>query len=53
MRERSVRASDPAVVRSILDQLLQHDATYQAIEEFRLVCEEAIAEQVDVQCDGD
>jgi len=53
MRERSVRASDPAVVRSILDQLLQKDATYQAIEEFRLVCEEAISEQADVQCDGD
>ncbi len=53
MRERNVRASDPTVQRLTLDRLLQEDTTYQAVEEFRLVCEEAIVAKADVQCDGD
>jgi hypothetical protein len=53
IKERRVRARDPDIRRAILMQVLQEDTVYHVLEEFRLLCEEAIAACVDVQCIGD
>ena len=53
VEERHVRARDPAIRRSILEQVLQADVIYRVLEEFRLLCEEAIMAEADVRCEGD
>lgn len=51
--EHRVRAKDPGVRAQIVEGLLQQDATYHVIEELRMLCEEAIVAEADVQCIGD
>lgn len=51
--ERKVRAKDPAMRRAVLDRLLDDDPVFRAIEEFRQLCDEAIAAEVPIQCVGD
>jgi hypothetical protein len=53
IKERRIRACDPDIRDAILEQVLQEDTVYRILEEFRLLCEEAIAARVDVQCFGD
>ena len=53
MRERGVRAGNPEVRAAIMERVLQEDAAYAALVEFRVLCEEAIAAQADVRCEGD
>lgn len=53
IEERRVRARNPDIRRAILAQLLQEDTVYRVLEEFRRLCEEAIAAGVDVRCIGD
>ena len=53
IREHRVRAQDGAVRAAILDQLLARDPTFSALEEFRLLCAEAISARTDVRCEGD
>ena len=48
-----VRPRDPAIRHAILERLLQQDDVYRALEDFRLLCEEAIAAGADVRCEGD
>jgi hypothetical protein len=52
-RQHRVHANDPDVRRTILERILREDAVYRVLEEFRLLCEEAIAAEADVQCNGD
>ena len=51
--ERKVSANDPEVRRAIVERILREDAVYRVLEEFRLLCDEAIAAESDVQCRGD
>ncbi|MGC1275983.1 MAG: hypothetical protein WBC44_19940 [Planctomycetaceae bacterium] len=51
--ERRVRARNPAVRRAIIDRVCLEDVVYRALEEFRLLCDEAIATKTDVRCEGD
>lgn len=53
IEERRVRARDPDVRHAIGEQLLQDDTVYRVLEEFRLLCEEAIMAGMDVRCEGD
>jgi hypothetical protein len=53
IKERGVRPRDPAVRHAILEQLLQADVVCRVLEDFRLLCDEAIAAQADVRCEGD
>ena len=53
VEERHVRARDPEIRRAILEQVLQEDTLYRVLEEFRLLCEEAIMAEADVRCEGD
>lgn len=51
--ERRIRVRDPQMRESIVDQVLKHDAVYRVLEEFRLLCEEAILAETDIRCVGD
>jgi hypothetical protein len=53
IKERRVRARDPDIRQAIVEQVLLEDTVYRVLEEFRLLCEEAIAAEVDVRCLGD
>jgi hypothetical protein len=53
IRERHVQAKDPDVRREILERCLKLDTVYAVLQEFQLLCEEAIAAKADVQCNGD
>jgi hypothetical protein len=53
MREHGVRARSLAIRSAIAEKLLHQDPAFHALEEFRLLCEEAIAAGVDVRCEGD
>jgi hypothetical protein len=53
IRERRIRANDPEVRRAIVERIMREDVVYRVLEEFRLLCEEAIAAEADVQCHGD
>jgi hypothetical protein len=52
-RQRGVRAQDLRVRTAIMEQVLQQDPVYRVLEEFRLLCEEALAAEADVRCEGD
>lgn len=51
--ERRIRAKDANVRAQIVEELIQHDPRYRILEDFRMLCEEAISEQADVRCVGD
>jgi hypothetical protein len=53
IEERHVRARDSRVRAAIVERMLQEDPTYRVLDEFRLLCEEAIAAKADVRCEGD
>lgn len=53
IKEHGIHARDPHVRRAILEQVFQHDAISRVIDQFRLLCDESIAAEVDVRCVGD
>lgn len=53
MRKHGVRARSIAIRSAIAEKLVHQDPAFHALEEFRLLCEEAIAAGVDVRCEGD
>ena len=53
MLEHGVRARSIAIRAAIAEKLLHQDPTFHALDEFRLLCEEAIAAGADVRCEGD
>ena len=53
IEERRIRARDPEIRRAVLEQVLQEDTVYRVLEEFRLLCDEAIMAAADVRCEGD
>ena len=53
IRERHVQARDSEVRRAILERLLEEDTVYHALDEFCLLCDEAIAAEADLRCVGD
>jgi hypothetical protein len=53
IEERHVRARNLDVRSAIVERLLHQDPIYCILNEFRLLCEEAIAAKADVRCEGD
>jgi hypothetical protein len=51
--ERNVHTFNPQTRDAIVEKLLRQDTVYRVLEEFQLLCDEAIAAQADVQCEGD
>lgn len=51
--EHGVRARRPDVRHAIVEKILQEDTLYRTLEQFRTLCDEAIAAEADLQCDGD
>lgn len=53
MMQHGVRARSLSVRSAIAEKLLHQDPTFRALDEFRLLCDEAIAAGADVRCEGD
>ena len=51
--ERRIRARDPEIRRAAAERVLEEDRVYRTLEEFRLLCDEALAAEADVRCEGD
>jgi hypothetical protein len=51
--ERQITARDFGVRSAIVERLLGQDCVYCVLDEFRLLCEEAIAANANVRCEGD
>ncbi len=51
--ERKIRVQDPTMRQAVLDRLLHDDPLYRVIDDFRRLCDEAVAAAVPLQCIGD
>lgn len=51
--ERKIRVKNPVMRRAVLDRILDDDIVFRVIEDFRRLCDEAVAAAVPLRCIGD